>query len=122
MTEHDVHAGLSEVGGARWRRSIPPISIATRALSYTATIGSRKFDLRADGNNNMVGTVVIGGQSLPFVLEGVSELWSMPASDQVAILPMVLTCEDAIGESKELTDFTQPAVLSVSFAANHLVR
>ena len=97
------------------------IDFAFSSGQLHGTIGSRKFDLHADGHDNLVGTVVIGGRSLPFVLLGVSELWSMPASDQAAILPMVLTCENEASESTGIMDFTLPAILSVSFARNHLV-
>ncbi|HEY2747479.1 MAG TPA: hypothetical protein VGL86_22805 [Polyangia bacterium] len=108
--------------GAPWMAKSHTIDFAFSSAQLHGTIGSRKFDLHTDGNDNMVGTVFMGGRPLPFVLVGVSELWSMPASDQAAILPMVLTCEDEASESNGLVDLRLPPILSVSFAANHLVR
>ena len=44
-------------------------------------IGSREFDLHSDGNDNLVGNVIMRARALPFVVRGVNELWSMPPSD-----------------------------------------
>ncbi len=108
--------------GAPWMAKSHTIDFAVSSSQLHGTIGARKFDLHADGNNNLVGTVLLGARSLPFVVLGVNELWSMPASDQAAILPMVLTCEDSASEANGLMDLTLPAILTVSFAENRLVR
>jgi hypothetical protein len=83
------------------------------------TIGPRKYELHADGDDNLVGTVFMGGKSLPFVLVGVSALWAMPPEDQATLLPLVLTCEDAAAEKTGLADLTLPPILTVDFSRNH---
>lgn len=98
------------------------IDFAFSSSLLRGVIGSRKYDLRADHADNLVGTVVIGGQSLPFILIGVSQLWSMPPSDQAAILPFVLTCENAMAPGSGVIDFKLPPILSVDFSRGHIVR
>jgi hypothetical protein len=108
--------------GVPWNAKSHTIDFAFSSSQLHGTIGSRRFDLHAGGDNNLVGTVMLGGKSLPFMLMGVNELWSMPASDQAAILPMLLTCEDATSESTGVMDLTLPPILVVSFERNHIVR
>jgi hypothetical protein len=108
--------------GVPWNVKSHTIDFAFSTAELHGTIGSRRFDLHTGGDNDLVGTVILGGKSLPFVLRGVSELWSMPASDQAAILPMILTCEDAIGESTGIMDLTLQPILSVNFERSHVVR
>jgi hypothetical protein len=56
-------------------------------------IGSRLFALTDVGNDTLAGTVKVStGEVLPFELRGMSSVWSMPAADQAAILPFMLTC------------------------------
>jgi hypothetical protein len=54
-------------------------------------IGWRHFKLRREGDQ-YVGTVNEVGEISPFVVDGVDELWLMPAPDQVALLPFMMTC------------------------------
>jgi hypothetical protein len=56
-------------------------------------IGSRWFELANVDLDTMAGTVKVStGTELPFELRGVAAMWSMPAADQAAILPFMLTC------------------------------
>jgi hypothetical protein len=114
--------GVTGDVGAPYNAKSHTIDFALSSSSLHGTIGSRQYDLHADGNDNLVGTVVIGGQRLPFMLLGVAELWSMPPSDQATILPMILTCEDLASEATGIMDFSLPPILTVSFARNHIVR
>jgi hypothetical protein len=53
--------------------------------------GMRRFDLHAEGDQ-YEGQMIIANHVLPFRLKGRGALWSMPAADQAAILPFVITC------------------------------
>jgi hypothetical protein len=53
--------------------------------------GFREFDLHAQGDF-YEGTMTFSGHKLPFRVRGRGALWSMPAADQAAILPFVITC------------------------------
>jgi hypothetical protein len=53
--------------------------------------GMRRFDLHAEGDR-YEGRMIIANHVLPFRLKGRGALWSMPAADQAAILPFVITC------------------------------
>jgi len=55
-------------------------------------LNGRRFALHSDGDDALVGTVTVGGNSRPFTLPHASILWAMPASDQAAVLPMLLSC------------------------------
>jgi hypothetical protein len=57
----------------------------------TGRAGFRDFDLHAEGDTYF-GTMKFSGYKLPFRVRGRGSLWSMPAADQAAILPFVLTC------------------------------
>lgn len=54
-------------------------------------VGLRDLDLRAH-DDTLEGTMTIAEQKLPFRIRGWGAVWSMPAADQAAILPFVLTC------------------------------
>ena len=54
-------------------------------------IGWKHFNLRRDGDR-WIGTVTEIGETSPFVVDGVDELWSMPAPAQVTLLPFMMTC------------------------------
>jgi hypothetical protein len=73
---------------------------ASRVIDFTlgadglhGQVGSRLFDVARVDAETMVGTVTIStGEVLPFEMRGISQMWSMPAADQAAILPFMLTC------------------------------
>jgi hypothetical protein len=113
--------GVTGDTGAGFAARSHTIDFAFSSSQLHGTIGSRKYDLHTDGADNLVGTVFMGGESLPFMLVGVTELWSMPPSDQAAILPLVLTCEDAKAAGTGLLDLKLPAILFVDFSRNHVV-
>jgi hypothetical protein len=74
-------------------RSSKVIDFSFDSSGLHGQIGSRMFDLGAATDDVMSGTVRIStGEVLPFELRGVSSVWSMPAADQAAILPFMLTC------------------------------
>ncbi|MDB4966648.1 MAG: hypothetical protein JWN44_2337 [Myxococcales bacterium] len=74
-------------------RSSKVIDFAFDSSGLQGQIGSRMFNLAAVSDDTMSGTVRIStGQVLPFELRGVSSVWSMPAADQAAILPFMMTC------------------------------
>jgi hypothetical protein len=69
------------------------IDFALDSSGLHGQIGSRLFALTAVGNDTLAGTVKVStGEVLPFELRGLSSVWSMPAADQAAILPFMLTC------------------------------
>ena len=78
-------------------------------------IGSRLFDLAAAGDDVLAGTVKIStGEVLPFELRGLSSVWAMPAADQAAILPFMLTCsrvEDGRHVEGATTETTAPLLV-----------
>ncbi len=54
-------------------------------------VGLRDLDLSAH-DDTLDGTMTIAAQKLPFRIRGWGAVWAMPAADQAAILPFVLTC------------------------------
>lgn len=56
-------------------------------------VGRRRYWLRAE-DDNYVGVVELwrNGPRVKFVVHGRSALWSMPAADQAALLPFMLSC------------------------------
>jgi hypothetical protein len=94
------------------------IDFAIDSASLSGQIGSRLFALTAVGDDTLAGTVKVStGAVLPFELRGVSAVWAMPAVDQAAILPFMLTCT-RVEEGRRIegayTDSTVP-VLVVDF-------
>lgn len=59
--------------------------------SLRGHVGLRDLDLHAH-DDELDGTMTIAAQKLPFRLRGWGAVWAMPAADQAAILPFVLTC------------------------------
>jgi hypothetical protein len=69
------------------------IDFALSREGLSGQIASRRFDLHYVDEDTMAGTVVISNNPpLPFELRGTSAVWAMPAADQAAILPFMLTC------------------------------
>lgn len=60
---------------------------------FRGRIGRRYYNLRAQ-NDSYVGMVSIRGDVYPFELKGRGRLWSMPAADQAALLPLMMSCVD----------------------------
>jgi hypothetical protein len=74
-------------------RSSRVIDFTLGADGLHGQVGSRYFDVARTDAETMVGTVQIStGEVLPFEMRGISSMWSMPAADQAAILPFMLTC------------------------------
>jgi hypothetical protein len=69
----------------------PVIDFAYNHERLDGQIGWRHFHLRREGDQ-FVGTYTEVGEIRPFVLDGVDELWLMPAPDQVALMPFMMTC------------------------------
>lgn len=64
--------------------------------TFVRAIGVRTLHLRARGDDSLYGTFAIFGWEFPFLVRGAHLLWSMPAEDQAAILPLMLTCPSAL--------------------------
>jgi hypothetical protein len=71
----------------------PVIDFKFNSQVLVGQIGWRHFNLRRD-DDAWVGTVTEVGEERPFGVDGVDELWTMPAPDQVALLPFMMTCSD----------------------------
>jgi hypothetical protein len=114
--------GTSNDTGAPYFARSHTIDFAFSSSRLHGTIGTREFDLHADGYDNLVGTVIMRAKPVPFTIVGVSALWSMPPSDQATLLPMLLTCEDSASEADGMVDFELPAILTVDFSRNQIER
>jgi hypothetical protein len=97
-----LDGGLRDFTGAVGRSANGADSVKNRSpvVDFTlgqgflrGRIGLRYYNLRAQ-NNSYVGLVNIRGNLYPFELKGRGRLWSMPAADQAAILPLMMTCVD----------------------------
>jgi hypothetical protein len=76
---------IGQIGGAK-------VALTLLADSLTGTVGRREFNLTMQGDQ-MVGLVHIEGiGSVPAIVHGVQALGDMPAADQAAVLPSLLTC------------------------------
>ncbi len=81
----------------------------------SGTIGYRRYDLRRDADGRLRGTMIIAGQTLPFELDGIDDLWSMPAADQAALVPLMMSCATIDVDEGDARG-TSP-MLRVSFAS-----
>jgi hypothetical protein len=61
----------------------------------------RKFFLDHVEGNALVGELESNSERVRFTIEGVRELWEMPAVDQAALLPILLSCNTAIDRNYE---------------------
>jgi hypothetical protein len=91
------------------------VDFALSRDSLTGQIASRRFDLHAVDEDTLAGTVVIANAApQPFELRGISAVWSMPAADQAAILPFMLSCSQ-VEEGRKIegayTDSTLPLLV-----------
>jgi hypothetical protein len=74
-------------------RSAKVIDFTLGADGLHGQIASRRFDLEIIDPDTLGGTMRIStGETLAFELRGLSAMWSMPAADQAAILPYMLSC------------------------------
>ncbi|HEX8953720.1 MAG TPA: hypothetical protein VF997_23515 [Polyangia bacterium] len=74
-------------------RSAKVIEFSLGADGLHGQIASRFFDLAVVDADTLAGTMRIStGETLPFELHGLTAMWSMPAADQAAILPYMLSC------------------------------
>jgi hypothetical protein len=92
------------------------IDIAFNTSGLSGTIASRHYDLRADGADNLVGTMTVEGEKHEFVLRGVSGLWSMPVADQAAILPIMLSCDFGSDAPEGVQTLAGRPILNVNFS------
>lgn len=96
----DAHRHVYGSIGADMGNLITAVNRPSRVIDFTlgpdglhGQIGSRWFELGPVDVDTMAGTMKIStGDVLPFELRGVSAMWSMPAADQAAILPFMMTC------------------------------
>ena len=77
--------------GADLGRS-PTVDLSVSPSLLRGRLGQRFFDLHATKDDTYEGQVKISGWTYPFTVKGRSRLWTMPAADQAAILPLMLTC------------------------------
>ncbi|HEX6839094.1 MAG TPA: hypothetical protein VF334_21090 [Polyangia bacterium] len=74
-------------------RSAKVIDVSLGADGLHGQIASRFFDLAVVDADTLAGTMRIStGETLPFELRGLTAMWSMPAADQAAIIPYMLSC------------------------------
>ncbi len=74
-------------------RSAKVIEYTLGADGLHGQIASRFFDLAVVDPDTLAGTMRIStGETLPFELRGLGAMWSMPAADQAAIIPYMLSC------------------------------
>jgi hypothetical protein len=96
-------------------RSSRVIDFTIGADGLHGQIGSREFDLARVDAETMTGTVRIStGDVLPFEMRGISSMWSMPAADQAAILPFMMTCsqvEEGRHVEGQTTETSMPLVV-----------
>ncbi len=52
----------------------------------------RKFFATTVADNSLLGVVEAQGGKFPMQIEGLDELWSMPATVQAVLLPFMLSC------------------------------
>ena len=91
------------------------IELAFSTSGLRGVVAGRKFALHADGNDNLVGTITTHGDTLPFLLRGVSGLWSMPVADQAVVLPIMLSCDYGLDGPDGVQTLAGTPVLSVDF-------
>jgi hypothetical protein len=81
----DARTFTGQIGGAR-------VLLTLRPDSLSGTVGRREFNLSPTGDQ-LGGVVhVEGGGSMPVIVRGLQALGDMPAADQAAVLPSLLTC------------------------------
>lgn len=93
-------------------RSSKVIDFSLGSDGLHGQIASRFFDLAIADADTLAGTMMIStGEKLPFELRGLSSVWSMPAADQAAILPFMLSCSQ-VDEGRHMegvtTESTRP--------------
>ncbi|HEX2571660.1 MAG TPA: hypothetical protein VH877_19020 [Polyangia bacterium] len=94
-----LDGGMRDFTGAVGRTQVgldPTSTVVDFTLSpglLRGRIGRRYFNLRANGDS-YVGQVSLFSGVYAFELKGRSRLWSMPAADQAAVLPLMMTCVD----------------------------
>jgi hypothetical protein len=92
------------------------IEIAFNTSGLRGKVAGRRFELHADGSDNLSGTMFAHGDQFPFVLRGVGELWSMPVADQAAILPIMLSCNYGPDGPEGVQTLAGTPILNVNFA------
>jgi hypothetical protein len=78
-------------GGAERALTGPNIDLKLTHERVSGKVGSRVYDLPARGDE-YVGTLQIDETQIPFAIRGKKQLWSMSATAQATILPLLLTC------------------------------
>jgi len=87
-------------------RSSKVIDFSMGADGLRGQISSRYFDLARADADTLAGTMRIStGEMLPFELRGLSAVWAMPAADQAAIIPFMLSCSQ-VDEGRHMEDVT----------------
>lgn len=115
----DVRDGKNgrEIFGTRSSNNVPlyPIELYLKPDSLVGTVGLRHYALTRNADNDLTGTVstptFFGQATLPFVIRGAQELWSMPAADQAVLVPFMLSCLERVPGNRRAERF----VLGVDF-------
>jgi hypothetical protein len=106
-----------QIFGTRSAPNVPlyPIEIYLKPDSLVGTVGLRHYELTRTAGDDLLGTVrtptYFGEQTLPFVIRGASELWSMPAADQAVLVPFMLSCLERVPGDRRV----ERIVLGVDF-------
>jgi hypothetical protein len=93
-------------------RSAKVIDFSIGSDGLHGQIASRFFDLSLADPDTLAGTMRIStGEVLPFELRGLTAVWAMPAADQAAIIPFMLSCSQ-VDEGRHMegvtTETTRP--------------
>lgn len=88
----DGHGGGRTLGDFAAHEGDRAIDLSYNSGRLEGWVNGERFALHADGDDTLAGTVTAAGIARDYVLRGVSGFWSMPAADQAAVLPMLLTC------------------------------
>lgn len=95
-------------------RSAKVIEFTLGADGLHGQIASRRFDLQVVDADTLAGTMRIStGETLPFELRGLTAMWSMPAADQAAILPYMLSCS-RVDEGRHMEGVTTETTAPVT--------
>ena len=90
--------GVRHITGEGADLALTPTSL-TGGITYQRHY--RKFFLDHVDGDRLVGEIESNSEHVPFVVEGLRELWEMPAMDQAALLPVLLSCNTMVDRNYE---------------------
>ncbi len=96
----------------------PSVDLKMTSQFIRGQLGLRHYDLHAHGDD-YVGSMTMEGQSMPYVVRGISSLWEMPPAAQASILPLLLTCSqpNKMIQLVDLRRATQPVATPPAWMA-----